>query len=236
MVIVIVAIGLGGLYYSFNQQLFKQKRELSDQVVDLKTKVTDLEKNATEVNKSIKAQTSTTPTSTESIATPASSGQTATKTPTSGSQASQTAQTDSKDWKTFSSAKYNYSVKYPNDWEYKDITSGNSMNAVGFRPKNLKEDTLFNVAIEKSNLDYSIALVKKELGGNSTYKSKTASTLNGQEFTVLNFESKTDSKVKPAVYLLAKDDLVYRFTAGTSSDSAINSTVATMINTFQLAK
>lgn len=241
MVVVILAIGLGGLYYSLNQQLFEQKKELSDEVGNLKTKVTDLEKNASEANKNARAQTPAAPTGNDAAATtettpPATSGQTATKAPaTSGAQAAQTTTANSKDWKTFSSTTYGYTIKYPTDWDYKDTTA-TAMSEIGFKPKTQKDSYAIAVTVEKSNLDYSVAVVKKQMSDTTTYKNKTTATLNGQEFTVLNFENKSDSKIKPAVYLVAKDDLVYRFTTGTSSDNNTNSIVSEMINTFQLTK
>jgi len=236
--IVVAAIVGGGTYYVVNTKISAQKNDFSNQVGDLKSKLSSLEANTNKVANDLKSQQNSSG-STATSDTAASTGSTAAApTPTQASTATPSSATPPKttDWKSFSSSRYAYTVKYPKDWTYKDITGGSSMNATGFYPQTAKETFPFSVVIEKSNLDYSIAQIKKAYAQDYSYKDKSTAEVNSTAFTVLNFSGKTSAATAPQVYLATKDDLVYHFAINNSNDANVNAILSEIAKTFQFSK
>lgn len=229
-IIVAVFIAGGGTYFYFSQKMAQQKKELADQVEDIQSKMQALTQSTNLAVEDLKK-----PAAEAGAQTTDDSAASAQTTPTDNTPAATPASVDTTNWKSFSSTGYSYTIKYPTDWIYKDNTGGTAMNSVGFRPRTAT-DAIFNVVIEKSNLDYSIGLIKKQLATNYTFKSQSTADINGKTFTTLNFEGKTATGSKPVVYLFENttDGLVYHFTANDNADATINANTAEMAKSFTL--
>lgn len=234
MIVTVIASALvvgGGTYFYFNQKMGQQKDELAGQIKDLQGKVAVLGQTPTITSEDANAENtepSTTPSPSASPSTSPSPSPSASSTPTPSP-------VDTKNWKTYSNTKYTYSVQYPTDWVYKDTTATGSMSTLSFQPKSAK-DYPFSVTIQKSTLDYTIGLIKKQYATDSTFNKQSTADVNGKTFTTLNFTNKANTAIKPTVYLLAQNDLVYFFTDGTSTDKTIANNVSTIAKSFQLTK
>ncbi|HOX41796.1 MAG TPA: hypothetical protein PK263_06465, partial [bacterium] len=146
-VILTTAVVVGGiLYFYYNDKLSDQKTDLSGQVEELKNKLSDVpEEKVPETQVAAPKAEEVKP----EPAVPA------TAEPSALVQAADTSK-----WKTFTSSKFDYSIKYPLDWVYSDATAGVPISIIGFKPKGTK-DGIFNITIEKSTLDFTIARIKK---------------------------------------------------------------------------
>ncbi len=229
IILVAVFVG-GGTYYFTDQKLTKQKDDLTKEIKDLRSKTSQIEQTASKTASELEAAKTAAP-ATASNPTPSP-----TTPPAEAAQSQAAAPIDITKWKLYSSPNYDYTVKYPSDWDYKDTTSGVAMNTISFKPKTVKDSYAFSVVVEKSSLDYSISLIKKQLSESYTYKSKTTADLSGTTFTILTFESKATSTIKPVVYLAQIDDYVYHFSAADNADAAINASTAEMAKNFTVTK
>lgn len=156
---------------------------------------------------------------------------TKTKTPT----VAPTTVTSTTDLKTYTNSTYNFSFKYPSDWEAKEVTVGGVYSlSIGYRPIAMKEDYSGFVYISKEKLADAITREKDSFNTNSTFDGQSITTFGGTSATKLSFTNNTDKTLKPVIYLIEKDTNLFIITGeGNSLDKSINSKVSTILSSFK---
>lgn len=143
------------------------------------------------------------------------------------------------DWGTYASVIFGYTIKYPNDWEYKDFTneitlSAAEKNLVMFRPKTTKVDYLHLVSVRSGTVAEAVADAKETFKTSSTFVGEESTTINGQSATKITFQNNGNSSVKPTRYILQGNNFIYVVSGPGESDNAdSDAVIAKMVNTFK---